>query len=89
MIDGIGALGQALGPPPLDGGRVAVGLLPNVFALPLARLERYGMSIIIGLLLILPILGSNLGIDLNVLGWLISGPTHTLIEFVIRLTGNA
>ena len=25
--------------PPLDGGRVAVGLLPNVFALPLARLE--------------------------------------------------
>src|SRR6266705_5183140 len=62
--------------PPLDGGRVAVGLLPNAFALPLARFERYGMAIIIGLLFILPILGSNLGIDLNVLGWLISGPTH-------------
>ena len=75
--------------PPLDGGRVAVGLLPNVFALPLARLERYGMAIIIGLLFILPILGSNLGIDLNVLGWLISGPTHALIELIIRLTGNS
>ena len=40
--------------PPLDGGRIAVGLLPNVLALPLARLERYGMAILIGLLIILP-----------------------------------
>ena len=75
--------------PPLDGGRVAVGLLPNVFALPLARLERYGMTIIIGLLFIVPIVGANFGIDLNVLGWLISGPAHALIETIIRLTGNA
>src|SRR5258708_7031343 len=29
--------------PPLDGGRIAVGVLPNVFANPLARLEPYGM----------------------------------------------
>ena len=29
--------------PPLDGGRIAVGLLPNVLAAPLARLGRYGM----------------------------------------------
>src|SRR5450756_1853998 len=28
--------------PPLDGGRIAVGLLPNVLANPLARLEPYG-----------------------------------------------
>ncbi len=37
--------------PPLDGGRVAVGLLPHGLALPLARLEPYGMFIIIGLLM--------------------------------------
>ncbi len=36
--------------PPLDGGRVAVGLLPQGLAFPLARLEPYGMFIIIGLL---------------------------------------
>ena len=35
--------------PPLDGGRIAVGLLPNVFANPLARLEPYGMMILIGI----------------------------------------
>ena len=45
--------------PPLDGGRVAVGLLPDVLARPLARLERHGMLIMIGLLFILPIIGTN------------------------------
>lgn len=36
--------------PPLDGGRIAVGLLPNRLALPLARLEPWGMWILIALL---------------------------------------
>ena len=33
--------------PPLDGGRVATGLLPRIPALALARLEPYGMLIIL------------------------------------------
>lgn len=36
--------------PPLDGGRIAVGLLPHGPASMLARLEPFGMFIIIGLL---------------------------------------
>jgi Zn-dependent protease len=36
--------------PPLDGGRIAVGLLPDSVAYQLARLEPYGMFIIIFLL---------------------------------------
>lgn len=36
--------------PPLDGGRVATGLLPRSPALALARLEPYGMLIIVVLL---------------------------------------
>ena len=31
--------------PPLDGGRIAVGMLPNVLGKQLARLEHYGMMI--------------------------------------------
>ena len=31
--------------PPLDGGRIAVGLLPNFLAEPFSRLEPYGMLI--------------------------------------------
>ena len=33
--------------PPLDGGRVAVGILPDFLARPLARLEPYGMLIVL------------------------------------------
>ncbi|HEY4737736.1 MAG TPA: site-2 protease family protein, partial [Xanthobacteraceae bacterium] len=41
--------------PPLDGGRVAVGLLPRALAIPLARLEPFGMLILIGFLILLPL----------------------------------
>jgi Zn-dependent protease len=49
--------------PPLDGGRIAVGILPNALAKHLARLEPYGMIVLIGLLIFLPLLGSQLGLD--------------------------
>ena len=75
--------------PPLDGGRVAVGLLPDVLAVPLARLERYGMLIIIGLLFIVPMLGAQLGRDLNIVGWLLGGPVDAVIGAILRMTGNA
>jgi Zn-dependent protease len=74
--------------PPLDGGRVAVGLLPDALALPLARLERWGMPIIIGLIFILPLIGNQLGRDFNVIGWLLGGPVDWVIEAILRLTGN-
>ena len=74
--------------PPLDGGRVAVGLLPNVLARPLAQLEGYGMLIIIGLIFVLPIIGDQLGRNLNVIGWLLGGPVNTIIDAILRFTGN-
>jgi len=75
--------------PPLDGGRVAVGVLPRFLALPLARLERYGMMILLLFLFILPMLGSQIGHDLNLVGWLISTPARALIEFVLWITGQS
>lgn len=36
--------------PPLDGGRIAVGLLPQNYALKLAKLEPYGLFIVVFLL---------------------------------------
>jgi Zn-dependent protease len=74
--------------PPLDGGRIAVGLLPDVLANPLARLEPYGMMILIGLLFILPLLGAQFGIDLNVVRRLIQRSTSVIIEAILWLTGN-
>ena len=74
--------------PPLDGGRIAVGLLPNVLASPFSRLEPYGMVILIGLLIVLPMLGSQLGVDLSFVSHLISSVTGSVIRAILRLTGN-
>jgi Zn-dependent protease len=74
--------------PPLDGGRVAVGLLPDALALPLARLEPYGMMILILLLVLLPVLGNQAGVALNPVQYLITGPVQGLIRAIAALTGN-
>jgi len=74
--------------PPLDGGRVAVGLLPNVLAKSLAGLEPYGMMILIGLLFVVPLLGSQLGVDLSFVSHLIAISTDAVIRTILRLTGN-
>lgn len=37
--------------PPLDGGRVAIGLLPGPWAYRLSRIEPYGFFIVLGLML--------------------------------------
>ena len=47
--------------PPLDGGRIVVGLLPNALAEPLARLEPYGIMILLTLLILLPHAGRTDG----------------------------
>jgi Zn-dependent protease len=41
--------------PPLDGGRIAVGLLPPRASMALASVERYGMLIVIALLMFGPL----------------------------------
>jgi Zn-dependent protease len=74
--------------PPLDGGRIAAGLLPNVLAKPFARLEPYGMVILIGLLIVLPMLGSQFGVDLGFVSHFILSVTGTVIRAILRLTGN-
>lgn len=74
--------------PPLDGGRVAVGLLPRQLAIPLARLERFGLFIVIGAIFLLPMLGDRLGIDLNVFDWLILRPLEWMLPFFWMLSGH-
>ena len=73
--------------PPLDGGRVAVGLLPDVLARPLSRLEPYGFFVIIGLLFVLPLLGSTIGVDIGIVQWLVIGPAEWLSLAIFALVG--
>ena len=75
--------------PPLDGGRVAVGLLPDFLAAPLARLERVGFLIILGAVFLLPLIGDQIGMDLNVFWWLVGVPASALMNFLFAGLGLA
>ena len=75
--------------PPLDGGRVAVGLLPNILAVPLARLEPYGMLILIGTLIILPMVGNQFGLNLDIISTILRTATGYVIRLLLFVTGNA
>lgn len=75
--------------PPLDGGRIAVGLLPLPLARPLARMERFGLFVIIGVLFVLPYAGQEFGVDLNVFPWLIGEPVRFLMGVIAGLAGFA
>jgi len=75
--------------PPLDGGRILLGVLPSAVAAPFARLEPYGILILIGVLLVLPMLGAQFGIDLGIVSRGFAIATGTIIDAIIRLTGNA
>lgn len=70
--------------PPLDGGRVAVGLLPSPFNLMLARLERYGIFIVIGFLFIIPWMGRYLEINFEPAFWLIATPVKYLANLIYQ-----
>jgi Zn-dependent protease len=75
--------------PPLDGGRVAVGLLPPFLAYPLSRLEPFGMLILIGFLILLPLAGSQFGLNLDVISAILRTTTGYVLRLVLLLTGNA
>jgi len=66
--------------PPLDGGRIMVGLLPYNLAMAWARLERAGIFIVLALLFLLPMLLRDLGLPfdpvrmllIDGVGWMVS-----------------
>jgi len=74
--------------PPLDGGRIAVGILPKGPAATLSRLEPYGLLLLVGFLFILPLLGDQLGVNLNFVSAVIGRSANAIIGIILRLTAN-
>jgi len=64
---------------PLDGGRVLTALLPPSLARVYARTERFGMLVLIALIFLPQLLGPQLGVDINILGWIL-GPASSYVQ---------
>jgi Zn-dependent protease len=68
--------------PPLDGGRIAVGLLPQSLALRWARLERAGIVIVLLVVFLLPRLFEQFGVRFDPVGSVL----HNVLPWAMRLT---
>lgn len=73
--------------PPLDGGRVVVGLLPASLARPFASIERYALFILVGLIFILPRVGDALGFSINPFVWFVGVPMFYVVGVIENVMG--
>jgi Zn-dependent protease len=72
--------------PPLDGGRVAVGILPLRLAAAWAKLERYGIVVVL-LLIAVPALLRQQGVQIDPLGTVLMPAVQWALGAVFWLAG--
>jgi Zn-dependent protease len=75
--------------PPLDGGRIAVGLLPLGLARRWARLERLGILLVVLLVFLLPPLLGEFGIDFDPFRDTLQAVIPWALNLLFQLTGHS
>lgn len=73
--------------PPLDGGRVLTGLLPPRAAWRFARIERYGLLILLLLIFVVPLATRELGHPFNPLAYVLLPAISSVYGLILTLTG--
>ncbi|MFY8093516.1 MAG: site-2 protease family protein [Niveispirillum sp.] len=73
--------------PPLDGGRVLVGILPMRAAMAVSRLEPYGMGILLLFVFLIPFAASHAGFDFNPLFMILGPATDWVVNAIAGLAG--
>jgi Zn-dependent protease len=75
--------------PPLDGGRIIVGLLPLPLAQQWARMERAGIAIVMLLIFIVPAAARQLGWQFDPVGTLLNRVVPWTMRLVFNLAGQS
>ncbi len=70
--------------PPLDGGRILVGILPWRLAVQVARLERAGLFLVLGVLFLLPLLVPAF----QPMDWFLREVVRPAFSLVLRAAGH-
>ncbi|HST06082.1 MAG TPA: site-2 protease family protein [Chloroflexia bacterium] len=68
--------------PPLDGFNILVGILPNYWVMVLEPIRRYSIPILLGLVFVVPLLGQQLGIQLDPVSRALR-PIYDLLQNII------
>ncbi|HTC08217.1 MAG TPA: site-2 protease family protein [Acetobacteraceae bacterium] len=74
--------------PPLDGGRIVVGLLPAPLAQRWARLERVGIVIVLLVVFLLPRMLGDFGLRFDPVGALLNNVLPRALNLVLWLAGH-
>ena len=75
--------------PPLDGGRIMVGILPAPLADRWARMERAGIAIVLILVFLLPALARELGLAFDPFRAVLATVLPWAVRLVLHLSGHA
>lgn len=70
---------------PMDGGRILTGLLPLPAAVRFAGTEKYGLPVMVVLLIGLPLLGDEIGVDLDIVGRYLAFAVKGMLSFFVAL----
>ena len=74
--------------PPLDGGRIMVGVLPLQLAIRWARVERAGIFLVLLFVFLLPQLLREFGIEFDPVGEALNTVIPRAVTLVMRLAGH-
>ena len=74
--------------PPMDGGRIMVGVLPQGLAMRWAKLERAGIFLVLVSVFLLPQLLREFGIEFDPVGAALNTAIPRAVDLVMRLAGH-